>query len=191
MFLSRLRLFRIPATFVLIALIALSIMFIKNGITAAWQSDRQEEALYLKSPNCFTHQDASEVDQSLPPCQNLMATVVVKPQNTVVDHYHFHDYPKTPFLLTLQYTNGYTQTVGDITSDMWNSIPVGSQVSVTLWRNDVKEVAANGYRQSIFDDKKWNQATAGLTPWIFIGLISFACLSLLWKLPNSSARMTL
>jgi hypothetical protein len=62
MVLSRLRLFRIPITLVLLGLLGLSILFIKNSIESAWQSDQQEEALYLKSPNCFTHKDATEVE---------------------------------------------------------------------------------------------------------------------------------
>ena len=186
---SRLRLFRIPVTLILLGLLALSILFIKNIVTSAWQSDQQEEAIYLKSPNCFTHKDPSEVDQSLPPCQNLMATVIAKPQNTVINHRRSGDYPRTHRFFTLQYTNGYTQTVGDITSDMWNSIGVGSQVSVTLWKNQVKEVDANGYSQSIFDERKWNRTASGLVAWIVLGLISSTSLSLLWKLPNSSARI--
>lgn len=189
MFLSRLRFFRIPMSFVFFGLLVLSIIFIKNEITSAWQSDQQEEAIYLKSPNCFTHKDASEVDPNLPPCQNFMATVIAKPQNTVIKHRRACDYPRTHLLLTLQYANGDTQTVGDITADMWNSISVGSQVSIVLWRNEVKEVDANGYHQSLFDEKKWNRTTAGLVPWIIIGLISSACLSLLWKLPSGSARI--
>ena len=188
---SRLRRFRIPISLALIALIALSILFLKNGITSAWQSDQQEEAIYLKSPNCFTHKDASEVDQSLPPCQNLGATIIAKPQNTVVDHRRSGDYPRTHQFFTLQYTNGYTQTVGDIYSDMWNSTPIGSQVAVVLWRGQVKDVDANGYHQSVYDGKNLTRAAAGLTPWIVIGLVSSACLSLLWKLTNSEARMAL
>jgi hypothetical protein len=86
MFLLRVSLSRIPITLVLLCLLGLSILFIKNSIESAWQSDRQEEALYLKSPNCFTHRDNSEVNASLPPCQNLMATVIAKPQNMVIDH---------------------------------------------------------------------------------------------------------
>ena len=191
MFLSRLRLFRIPISLVFLGLLALSIFFIKNNIDAAWQKDQQEEAVYLRSPNCFPHRDASEVDQSLPPCQNLVATITAKPQNTTIDHRRHGDYPRTHRFFTLQYTNGYTQTVGDIGSDMWNSTPTGSQASVILWRSEVKEVDANGYHQSIFDEKKWNQTAAGLVPWIVLGLISSACLSLLWKLPDGSARMTL
>jgi hypothetical protein len=185
MFLSRLRLFRIPVTLVLLGLLALSILCIKNIVTSAWQSDQHEEALYLKSPGCFPRKDASEVDQSLPPCRDIMATVTAKPQNTVVDHYHNHGHPKMQLFLTLQYSNGCTQTVGDIYSDMWNSIGIGSQVSVTLWNNQVKEVAANGYSQSIFDEKKWNHTGVSLAPWIVIGLLCSTCLSLLWRLTSN------
>jgi hypothetical protein len=188
---SRLRLFRIPITLALLCLLGLSILFIKNSLESAWQSDRQEEALYLKSPNCFTHRDNSEVDASLPPCQNLTATVIAKPQNTVIDHRRYSNYPRTHRFFTVQYTNGYTQTVGDIDSDMWDSAQIGSQVAVVLWRGQVKEVDANGYHQSIFDEKKWNRTAAGLVPWVVIALVSSACLRLLWKLPNESARMTL
>ena len=190
---SRLRRFRIPISLALIALIALSILFLKNGITSAWQSDQQEEAIYLKSPNCFTHKDASEVDQSLPPCQNLGATVIAKPQKTLMEYNHIDgvSHLTTHGSFTLQYTNGYTQTVGDIYSDMWNSTPIGSQVAVVLWRGQVKDVDANGYHQSIYDGKNLTRAAVGLMPWIVIGLVSFACLSLLWKLPDGSVRMAL
>ena len=190
---SRLRRFRILISLALITLIALSILFLKNGITSAWQSDQQEEAIYLKSPNCFTHRDGSEVDQSLPPCQNLTATVIAKPHKTLMEYSRSKGGSQltTHGSFTLQYTNGYTQTIGEIDSDMWNSAPIGSQVAVTLWRGEVKKVEASGYHQSIYDGKNLTRAAAGLTPWIVIGLVSSACLSLLWKLTNSKARMAL
>ena len=182
MFILRTPLVRIAITLVLLGLLSLSVVVVKNIITATWQSDRQEGALYKRSPNCFPHQDPSEVDASLPPCQNVMVTVIDKPQNTVVDHYRYHDYPKTHLLLTLQDTNGQTQTVGDIYKDMWNSIHIGDQVSVTLWRNQVREVDANGYSSPIFDPQKWNKAEANLWPWIVVALMCSFSISLLWRL---------
>ena len=61
----------------------------------------------------------------------------------------------------------------------------------STWRNDAKAVEANGYRQSIFDERKWNQSVTGLTPWLVLAFVSFACLALLWKLPEDRARMML
>lgn len=70
---------------------------------------------------------------------------------------------------------------------MWNSIHVGDPVSVTLWRGRVREVDANGYGSPIFDETKWSRAEARLWPWIVVGLLCSALLSLLWRLGRASA----
>ncbi len=176
---------RLAATLILLGLLTLSILFIKNIVTATWQGDRQEEALYKKSPGCFPREDPTEVDQSLPPCQDVTATVIAKPQNTVVEHYRYRDYPKTHLLLTLQFANRQTQTVGDIYTDMWHSISIGDPVSVTLWRGQVQEVDAHGFSSPIFDEKKWNKAEAGLWPWIVTALLCSFFISLLWRFGRS------
>lgn len=155
-------------------------LFIKNIVATTWQADKQEEALYHKSPNCFPQQDSSDVDQSLSPCQNVTARVVAKPQNTVVDHYRSRDYPTTHLRLTLQLPEGQTQTVGDIHSDMWQSIHIGDPVSVIVWRQEVRSIDANGYSVSVFDHTKLNQATASTWHWIIVALLCFFALSLLW-----------
>jgi hypothetical protein len=172
---------RIAATALLLGLIGFSGMSIKNIATVTWQSDQQEEALYKRSPNCFPHRDPSEVDQSLSPCQDVTATVIAKPQNTVINHYRSRDYPKTHLLLTLQYANGQTQTVGDIYTDMWQSLKIGDQVSVTVWRSQVRDVAANGYSSIIVDEKKWNRAFASLWPWGITIVLCSLLIGLLWK----------
>lgn len=188
MFALRSPLVRIAAPLVLLGLLGVSVLFIKNIVTAAWQGDRQEEALYKRSPGCFPHRDPSEVDAGLPPCLNVTQTVTAKPQNTVVDHYKGRDYPKTHRRLTLRDAAGQSQTVGDIYQDMWNSIHVGDQVSVTLWRGRVREVDANGYGSPIFDETKWNRMEASLWPWIAVGLLCSALLSLLWRLGRGRTR---
>lgn len=173
---------RITLTLGLLGLLGLSIFFISNIITATWRSDRQEGALYKRSPGCFPRLDPSQVDATLPPCRSVTQTVTAKTQNTTVDHYQGHDYPKTRRFLTLRDAEGQSQTVGSIYEDMWNSIRVGDPASVTLWRGQVREVSANGSSCPIFDETKWNQATAGLWLWIIVGLLSAASLSLLWRL---------
>lgn len=178
---------RIAAGLVLLGLLGVSVLLIKNIVTAAWQGDRQEEALFLRSPGCFPRRDPSEVDASLPPCRNVTLTVIAKPQNTVMDHYRGRDYPKTHRFLTLRDAGGRSQTVGDIYEDMWNSIHVGDPVSVTLWRGQVRRVDANGSSSPIFDETKWNRAEARLWPWIVVGLLCSALLSLLWRLGRTSA----
>ena len=186
---SRLRQFRILISLALIILITLSIVCVRNRTVSVWQNYQQKDAIYLKSPNCVMHTDGSEVDQSLPPCQNLGATVIAKPHKTLMEYNHIDgvSHLTTHGSFTLQYTNGYTQTIGEIDSGMWNSAPIGSQVTVTLWHGQVKEVEANGYHQSIYEGKNLTRAASGLTPWIIIGLVSFVCLSLLWILTNSEA----
>ena len=179
---------RIAAALLLLALLGVSILFIKNIITTTWQDDRQEEALYQRSPGCFPRRDPSEVNTSLPPCVNVTQTVTAKPQNTVVDYYRGHNYPKTHLRLTLRDANGQSQTVGDIYADMWNSIRVGDPVSVTLWRGRVREVNANGYDSPIFDETKWSRAEASLWPWVVVGLLCSAFLSLLWRLGCGRTR---
>ena len=180
-------LFRIAGTLALLGLLGVSVLFIRNIVTAAWQGDRQEDALYKRSPGCFPRRDPSEVDPGLPPCLSVLETVTAKPQNTTVDHYRGQDYSKTHRLLTLRDAEGQSQTVGEIYEDMWNSIHVGDQVSVTLWRGQVREVEANGYGSPILDETKWNRAEAGLWPWVVVGLLCSASLSLMWRLGRSRA----
>ena len=177
---------RLAVALVLLGLLGVSVLRIKAIVTASWQDDRQEEALYQRSPGCIPRRDPSEVDASLPPCVNVTQTVIAKPQNTTVDHYRGRDYPKTHRRLTLRDAEGRTQTVGDIYEDMWNSIHVGDMVSVTLWRGQVREVDANGYGTPIFDETKWNRAEASLWPWIVVGLLCSALLSLLWRWGRTS-----
>ena len=181
-------LLRLPATLILLVLLGVSVFCIKNIIAKAWRKDRQEEARYLRAPNCFPMSDQSPVDASLPPCENVTWRVTAKPQNTTIDHYRFHDYPKTHCLLTLDDGRGETQTVGDIHQDMWGSIKIGDQVSVKLWQNRVREVTANGYSSTIFDDRDWHQASTALWPWVILGLVCSGCLSLLWRLGRGRAN---
>ena len=182
---------RLAAALVLLGLLGVSVLVIKNIVTAAWEGDRQEEALFRRSPGCVPRRDTSEVDASLPPCLSVTQTVIAKPQNTTVDHYRGRDYPKTHRLLTLRDAEGRSQTVGDIYEDMWNSIHVGDPVSVTLWRGQVREVDANGYGTPIFDETKWRRAEASLWPWIVVGLLCSALLSLLWRRGRTSAPPSL
>jgi len=171
---------RIPSTIVLFGLLVLSVVTIKNIVTTEFQGIAQEGNLYKRSPNCVPLQDSSEVDPSLSPCQNVMATVIAKPQNTVSDFRGYRNYPKTHLLLTLQNVNGQSQTVGDIQNDMWNSIHVGDQVTVEVWRGQIKSVSTNGYSSSIIDKQKANASVRRLWPWIVMALVSSSLLSILW-----------
>ena len=182
MFALRSPLVRVAVALALLGLLGVSVLLIKNIVTASWQGDQQEEALYKRSPGCFPRRDPSEVDVSLSPCLNVTQTVTAKPQNTVVDHFRGHDYPKTHRFLTLRDAGGQSQTVGDIYQDMWNSIRVGDQVSVTLWRGQVREVNANGYGSPIFDETEWNRTKTSLWPWVVVALLCSTLLSLLWRL---------
>lgn len=175
-------LFRTALTLGLLGLLVLSIFSLSNIVSASWRSDRQEGALYKRSPGCFPRLDPSQVDATLPPCRSVTRIVTAKPQNTVVDSYRGRDYPKTRRFLTLRDADGQSQTVGDIYADMWNSIRVGDLVSVTLWRGQVREVSANGSSSPIFDETQWNHVTAELWPWAIIALLCSASLSLLWRL---------
>ena len=168
---------RIPSTIVLFGLLVLSVVTIKNIVTTEFQGIAQEGNLYKRSPNCVPLQDSSVVDPSLSPCQNVMATVIAKPQNTVTN---FRGYPTTHLLLTLQDINGQPQTVGDIQNDMWNSIHVGDQVTVEVWRGQIKSVSTNGYSSSIVDKQKANASVRRLWPWIVMALVSSSLLSILW-----------
>jgi hypothetical protein len=115
-------LLRAGITFVLAGLLITSIVCMKNIVTSTWQGQQREDALYNRSPNCGGTSDASNIDPSLPPCQKITASVISKPQYTTVDHRRYHDYVRAHRQLTLQFSNGRTQTVGDIYEDMWNSI---------------------------------------------------------------------
>ena len=185
MFALRSPLVRIAVTLALLGLLGVSVLLITNIVTAAWQSERQEEALYKRSPGCFPRRDPSEVDAGLPPCLNVTQTVTAKPQNTVSDYRRGRDYPKTHLLLTLRDAEGRSQTVGDIYQDMWNSIRVGDQVSVTVWRGQVREINANGYNSPIFDAMKWKRAEASLWPWIIVGLLCSSLVISLWSVGRS------
>ena len=107
--------------------------------------------------------------------------MIAKPQNTVIDHYRSRDYPKTHLLLTVRYANGQTQTLGDIYTDMWQSIRAGDPISVTIWRSQVKRVEANGYSSIIVDEKKWNKAETSLWPWAIVIVLCSFLITLLWK----------
>ena len=172
---------RVAVTLALLGLLGVSVLLIKNSVTASWQGDRQEGALYKRSPGCFPRRDPSEVDAALPPCQAVTRTVTAKPQNTVADYRGGRNYPTTHRFLTLRDAGGQSQTVGDIYEDMWNTIHVGDQVSVTLWRGQVREVNANGYGSPIFDETEWNRTKASLWPWIVVALLCSTLLSLLWR----------
>ena len=177
-------LLRIPMTLVLVGLIGFSILDMKNieaTSAQAWQKNMREQELYQKAPNCFPHRDASQVDQSLPPCQNVMATVVSKPQKAGGNPLRYHAQPITHLFLTLQFSDGSIQTVGTIYKDMWHSIRVGDQVSVTLWSRQVEEVEANGYRSPIIDTTGWDRGFVRLLPWLAVVLLCLFFISRLWN----------
>lgn len=175
----------------LLSLLGLSILVIKNGITAGWQDDRQEMALYQRSPGCSPHQDPVQVDPSLSPCWNGAMTVSAKSQNTIVNHRRSGDYPIVHRFFTLQSSAGQAQTVGSINEDFWNSVRVGDQVSVIQWRDKVREVRTNGYSESIIDMQNWNLLEARLLPWVCLGLLCSALLSLQWHLYRRSSVLPL
>jgi len=96
MFALRSPLVRIGITLVLLGLLGVSVLLIKNIVTAAWQDDRQEEALYQRSPGCFPRRDPSEVNANLPsdgavPCGRLL--IVSRSQGGVwVTRYYDRDH---------------------------------------------------------------------------------------------------
>lgn len=172
---------RLPATLLLLGLLAVSILCLKNIVTAAWSNDQQEEARYLRAPNCFPTREASEVDNTLPACQFSSETVVAKLQTTTIHHRRSGDYPSTDRRLALRDGNGNTQTVGDIYVDLWNSVQVGDPVSVTLWKNQIRAVAANGHNESILDGRPLKRAEAALWPWIITVGTYALFLGILWN----------
>jgi hypothetical protein len=172
---------RIVITFALIFLLVTSIVSLKKIVTSTWQGQQRDDALYNKSPNCGGPSDSSNIDTSLPPCQNTTASVIAKPQYTTVDHRRYRDYVKAHRQLTLQFSNGRTQTVGDIYEDMWNSITLGEHISVVIWRGQVMAVNANGDSSPITDPKEWNGFEASLIRWGILAIVCVAGLSLLWR----------
>ena len=175
----------------LLGLLGLSILFIKNIVTADWRNDQEEMAQYQRSPGCFPHQETTQVDPSLPPCRNEAMTVSAKSQNTTVDHRRSGDYTRVRRFFTLQSAAGPPQTVGDIYEDLWNSVRAGDQVSVTSWRDKVREVSANGYSESINDPQEWDRLSIRLLPWVCLGLLCSALLSLQWHLYRRSSLLSL
>lgn len=173
---------RIPVTLVLFGLLVLSVLAIKNIVTTAFRGVEQEGSLYRRSPNCGAHSDSSEVNPALSPCQNILATVIAKPQNTVP---RYRNDPRTHLLLTLQDVNGQSQTVGDIYQDMWNSVHIGDQVSVQIWRSKIQKVSVNGYSSPITDKQEENNFTGHVWPWIVTALISFSLIGILWRSDRS------
>ena len=181
---------RIPITLVLFGLLVLSIVSIKNIVTTTFRGIHVEGDLYRHSPNCGAHSDSSEIDPALSPCQNVMATVIAKPQNTTSHFGRYRNYPTTHLLLTLQDVNGQSQTVGNIYQDMWNSIHIGDQVSVQIWRSQIHEVSVNGYSSPIVDKQEENNFTGHLWPWIVTALFSFSLIGILWRSGRSRAFLS-
>jgi len=177
----RIPLIRGVVTVALIGLFCLSVLRIKNIVTATWQKEDREEALYLKSSHCFPNEDPTLVDQSLPPCENFAAAVAAKPQEMVVYHYRSGDHVETHRHLTLHFDNGQVRTVGDIYEDMWNSIHIGDHVAATFWRGKIREVSANGYRSSVTQPGKYDKSTTSLAVWMTVGFVCSFCLNLMWR----------
>lgn len=164
-------------------LIAFSILRVKNIETTSAQASQEnmrKQAFSEKAPNCLPHRDASQVDQSLPPCQSVTAIVVAKPQKPDGDPLRSYAHPRVKLLLTLRFSDGSFQTVGSIYKDMWNTLRVGDQVSVTVWGTQVEDVKANGYSCPIIYMTGWDGGIIRLLPWLALVLLCSYCISRLW-----------
>lgn len=179
-------LFRPLATVILVVILAVSVLLVKNNITAMFQQSQQESDRYTHSPGCMPNQDQSQVNPSLPPCREITVAVIAKPENTTVDHFRYHDYSETHRQLTLRDSTGRTETVGDINEDMWNSVRIGDNISAQIWQGKVVDVSADGYSDSIFDEKSENASMSRADVWGIAAIACITLLRLLWRDPVKS-----
>lgn len=176
---------RTGVTVALIGLFCLSVLIIKNIVTAGWQTLQREDALYAKSPNCSSRTDPTLVDKTLPPCEDFTAAVIAKLETAKIDSTSDQDYYRKHHQLILRFDNGQVRTVGDIYQDMWYSIHVGDSISVKFWRREVQTVSANGYTSGIFNAKKWDKDKRFLFVWAMVGGVCLCCLDVLWRKPRA------
>lgn len=176
---------RVGLTVVFIGLFCLSVLMIKTIVTRTWQGEQREEALYLKSPNCFSHNDPTEVDNRLPPCQDFTAIVVAKPHGAVAHNNGTNSSYMKHLQLTLKFPNGTTLTVGDIYQDKWDAIHIGDTAAIKYWHGHVREVNVNGEVSSILDMSRLSKPGPALLSWMVIGFVCSFCLSFMWRKPSA------
>lgn len=184
----RTQIVRISLTLCLIGLIVFCIVRVKtieDSSSLAWQENIRKQEMYEKAPNCFPHRESITVDQSIVPCQTMIATLVGKTRQSYGNPLRYYRQPIFHLFFTLHFSNGGEQTIGTIYRDMWQSARVGDQVAVTSWDGQAENASVNGYSCPLIDMTGADHGVFQLLPWL---VLAFLCAFLISRLWTSSAN---
>ena len=168
----------------LLPILAVCLLFVgglklKQNFTDTLGRIKVDGREYRQSPGCIPN--ASDVNPSLPPCQDLPVILTHKERTTSYSNKMGREYNTNS--LEVQDGAGHSHHLTWVGDDLWESVKVGDQITATTRMGHIGHLVYNGSSSTVFDtaDHSLPLMEGGTRTWLFVFIAGFCGLAL-WNI---------